>query len=58
MKIKEILEAIKMLANSQGSYGRFYESLMNLTDQQRYKVLQVLENQNFKDTIDLIMFLE
>ena len=58
MKKQEILGAIKMLAKSQGSYGRLYENLMALSSKERCKVLQSLENQNFKDVVDMIMFLE
>lgn len=49
----EILHIIKSLASSQGFYGRLYEQLYDNDD-----VLEYLERQNFKDQIDLIMFLE
>lgn len=57
MKKPEILQAIRSLAASQGFYGRL---LMALTSDEPDCVayLDYLEQQNFKDTVDLVMFLE
>ena len=57
MKKEDILKAIRSLAASQGFYGRL---LMMLTSDEPDAVayLQYLEEQNFEDTVDLIMFLE
>lgn len=51
MKKQEILSAIESLAQSQGFYGRVLE---NLNEEH----LNYLEKQNFKDVIDLVLFLE
>lgn len=42
-----------MLACSQGFYGRLYEQIKDNDE-----ALSYLEEQNFKDPIDLILFLE
>ena len=57
MKKKEILNAIRSLATSQGFYSRLLISLSsNEPDSVAY--LEYLEEQNFKDVVDLVMFLE
>lgn len=53
MDAKEIMEAVKDLARSQGFYCRLYETL-----KEHPEALEFLEKQNFKKPIDLIMFLE
>lgn len=58
MNKKEILSTIKMLASSQGFYSRLYANIMELKSNERGKFLQLLENQKFKDSVDLIMYLE
>lgn len=57
MNRKEILNAISNLSSSQGFYGRLYEQLTNESeDSERF--LSELEAQNFKDSVDLILYLE
>lgn len=58
MNKKEILSTIKMLASSQGFYSRLYANIMNLKSNERGKILQLLENKKFNDSVDLIMYLE
>lgn len=53
MNKQEIMDAIKSLAQSQGFYGRLYETL-----KENPEALEFLEKQNFKDSLDMIMFLE
>ena len=53
MKKQEILSAIESLAHSQGFYGRLYEAIHN-----NEEALQYLENQDFKDIVDMIIFME
>lgn len=53
MNKKEIMEAIKSLAHSQGFYGRLYETL-----KEDPEALEFLEEQNFKDSLEMVMFLE
>lgn len=49
----EILKIIKSLAQSQGFYGRLLEQIQNNEED-----LDYLEQQSFKDAVDLILFLE
>ena len=56
MNKNEILTAIYELSKSQGFYGRLYQSIMKSNEKEN--ILQYLENQNFTDAIDLILFLE
>lgn len=61
MNREQIMEAIKQLAHSQGSYGRFYRDLceMREEDPDRFdKAMTMLEEKNFKDAVDLVMYLE
>lgn len=51
MNANDILTTIKALARSQGSYGRL---LTTITEEQ----LTYLEQQQFSDPVDLILFLE
>ena len=51
MKSDEIRQTIKSLAQAKGSYQRLYDQL----EEEDY---EYLEQQCFKDEIDLIMFLE
>ena len=57
MNRQEILNAVKSLAMSQGFYGRLYNALTNGTEEAE-AVLQEMEDQNFKDTVDMVMWLE
>ena len=57
MKKEEILSAIRSLAASQGFYGRLLIALSS-DEPDAIAYLEYLEEQNFKDTVDLIMFLE
>lgn len=56
MDKKEIMEAIKELAKSQGFYCRLYETLK--THKDAPKLLDFLEKQHFKDMVDMVMFFE
>ena len=61
MKKEEILNAIKMLANSQGFYGRLYNNLMELkeeNEEEYNELMQNLENEQFSDVVDLVMYIE
>lgn len=53
----EILKAIKKLSSTQGFYGRIYEKLTDESEESE-AVLNELEAQDFKDIVDLIMYLE
>lgn len=57
MNREQILESIKSLAKSKGFYGRLYKRLTDNSEDSEI-FLNVLEEQNFKDTVDLILFIE
>lgn len=53
MNKKEIIDAIAMLAQSQGFYGRLLEQIRDNDE-----ALDYLESQNFGDIVDMVLFLE
>ena len=53
MDKEQIYEVIKSLASSQGFYGRILSQIDDHPE-----ILNILEEQNFNDIIDLIMYLE
>ncbi len=58
MTEKDILDTFKMLACSQGFYGRLLERL-NECDEDTYNdFMNDLVEQNFTDPVDLIMYIE
>ena len=61
MKMKEIKETIKLLASSQGFYGRLLASIETMEEMfpQDYKKLaEELESQNFQNAVDLVMYFD
>ena len=61
MKREQIMQAIKELAKGQGFYQRIYNALFRLRMEQPRKyesVMTKLEEQNFKDTVDLVLYFE
>lgn len=61
MKIDDIMELIKGLAKSQGMYGRLYETLIEMQedDPEEWEgLVQELEAKAFKDPLDFIMWYE
>ena len=61
MKIKEIKETIKLLANSQGFYGRLLASMETMEEMfpnDYEELVTELESQNFENAVDLIMYFE
>lgn len=58
MKRDEILETIRSLTQSQGRYGRLLSDLENMPKELYNTVMADLEAQNFKDAVDLIMYIE
>lgn len=53
MSKAEIYETIKSLARSQGFYGKVLEVIDN-----DKSILDELEKQNFKDSVDMVLFFE
>ena len=61
MNREQIMESIKQLAQSQGTYYRFYRDLceMREEDPERFdKAMTMLEEKKFKDIVDLVLYLE
>jgi len=61
MKINEILDAIYDLSLSQGFYGRLLRDLLELKENypsEWEKVVKELESQNFKTTLDMVLYFE
>ena len=57
MNREQILNAIRSLAASQGFYGRLYERLTDGSDSAE-DFLDTMEEQNFGDVVDMVMWLE
>lgn len=61
MKMNEILDLIRGLAQSQGMYGRLYAELMRLKEEEPETYEEVKkdwEARNFKEPLDFILFFE
>ena len=58
MSRKEINAAIVNLAHSQGFYGRLLEQIDSVDEETREAFLSDLESRNFKDAVDLVMWIE
>lgn len=61
MNIEEIMAVIRSLAESQGYYGRLYNELweMQTNDPEKWEeVKNKLEEQNFSDSLDVVMYFE
>lgn len=57
MNKEQILDAIRSLAASQGFYGRLYDTLTDGSEQAD-EFLATMEEQNFGDVVDMVMWLE
>lgn len=57
MNRQEILQAIKDLSKSQGYYQRLYDIILDGGNEVE-NFLNHLEEKNFSDSVDLIMYLE
>ena len=58
MNREQILNAIKNLAMSQGFYGRLLETIYSVDEDERDNFLNDLEEQNFRDVVDMVIYLE
>ena len=59
MTYEEFLEVIKTLAKSQGFYARVLKSIQNITNEVELEDFrQHIEEQNFKDAVDVVMYYE
>jgi hypothetical protein len=53
---EECLQVIRDLAKCQGSYGRLLREIE--TADNRDEIVEVLDNANFSDAVDLILWIE
>ena len=58
MNREQIMQTIRMLARSQGFYGRLYRNLQELEPEDFSAAMEELEAQNFNDTLDLVLYFE
>lgn len=58
MKRNEILNTFRMLARSQGFYGRILAAINEMSEEQYEDFMGELEAQNFADSVELVIFME
>lgn len=58
MKKEAIIKCIQDLAKSQGCWGRLLREVLSLDLEDQNQYWQSLEDMNFNDSLDLILFLE
>ena len=58
MNREQILDAFRSLARSQGFYGRLLEQIDSVDEETRETFLSDLESRNFRDVVDLVMWIE
>lgn len=51
-----LFNTVKMLSNSQGYYGRLFQQLINMTEEERLEVINNLPT--FNDSLDVVIWLE
>jgi hypothetical protein len=55
---KLFVDAINTLKRSQGFYGRLYNYINEMDEDNYMDLYDLLEGQDFKDTLDVVFFLE
>lgn len=59
--VDQVIELVKQLSHSQGFYGRLFERIMYLKEYEPEafeKFKMVIEEQHFKDPVDVVLFFE
>ena len=59
--VDQVIEVIRMLANSQGYYGRLLENIMYLYENEPYDFdvfARTVEEQKFTNAVDVVLFFE
>lgn len=51
-------ETINTLRNSQGFYSRLYQTINQLSEEGYRDLTVLLDQQNFKDSVDVVLWLE
>lgn len=55
---EDFMKLINSLANSQGFYSRLKRDIDSYNNEQRRDLRRFIERQNFKDDLDVVLFLE
>lgn len=58
MNREQILATFRSLAASQGFYGRLLDQIDSVDEETREAFLSDLESRNFRDAVDLVMWIE
>ena len=58
MNAVQVIEVIKDLAKSQGFYDRLLREIKGFNAIQMREFIKVVEEQNFKDAVDVVMYFE
>ena len=58
MRWEEILTTFESLSMSQGLYGRILRAIHEMDDEEIEELKDYMEAQSFKDTLELVMFIE
>ena len=58
MKAKDVINVIEELSYSQGFYGRLLRDIKNLNANDFREFCRVMEEQNFRDSLDVVLFFE
>ena len=58
MRWGEILSSLESLSKSQGLYGRILRVIYEMDDEEIEELKDYMEAQSFKDTLELVMFIE
>ena len=58
MKAKDVINVIEELSYSQGFYGRLLRDIKGLNAEDFREFCRVMEEQNFQDKLDVVLFFE
>ena len=58
MNRQQILDTFRSLAKSQGFYGRLLDYIYSMEEGDQDRYLSHLEQQKFRDSVELILYLE
>lgn len=61
MDVYQVIDVIRMLSHSQGFYGRLLEEILyaQVYEPNKFEEFRkIIENQNFKDSLDVVMYFE
>jgi hypothetical protein len=55
---KQIKDTFESLAKSQGMYQRLLDGINELSEEDQKKFWDDLESRNFKDSVDVVLYME